>query len=427
MLPAVARGAASLDAPVQDESPAEVEERRVTLPRVLRDTSLTLRLRSHYIDVHAANGVERQAWALGGWLAYRSGWLLDTVQAGATLFGSAPAYAPSDKADTLLLAPGKEGFHVLGEAFAALRYRAYAVVRAYRQALDEPYVNRQDNAMAPNTFEGVTVGGRAGRVEYAAGYLARMKTRNADAFVAMSEAAGAPGSDEGVALVRLNAEPLRRLQVTVSEQYGIDTYNTVFVQVEHTMALRRGAQLQVGAQLTDQRAVGAALVAPSAGTRWYVRNGSARAAVAWGHLTLEAAGSVTTSGNRIQSPWGFFPGYLRMDQQQFNNADEKAWLLGVVYDFKAVLPGLTAFASAGWGVESVDPVTREPMGDEAEYDLVVAYRPPALRGLLFRTRGLLYHRDGARRVGDTFRFTINWEVPLLRAPERITGAETSSP
>jgi hypothetical protein len=417
--------AAAEDPAVPGDDAAGLAARRAGLPRVLRDTSLVARLRSHYLDVHGANGVERQAWALGGWLAYRSGWLLDTVQAGATLFGSAPAYAPADKADTLLLAPGREGFYALGEAFAALRYREIAALKLYRQALDEPYVNRQDNAMAPNTFEGVMVGGRWRRVEYAAGYLARMKARNADAFVPMSEAAGAPGSDEGLALLRVRAEALRRLEVTLSEQYGFDTFNTLFVQVEHAVALGRGAELHVGTQLTDQRAVGAALVGAAPAPGWDVRNASARVALAYRELTFEAGGSVTTSGNRIQSPWGFFPGYLRMDQQQFNGAAEKAWLLGIAYESRSVIRGLSASASAAWGTDSIDPGTGASLGDEAEYDLVVAYRPAAIPGLLLRTRGLLYRRDGADRLGDTFRFTINWEIPLLR-PEPITAAEASS-
>jgi len=33
----------------------------------------------------------------------------------------------------LLLAPGQNGYYVLGEAFAALRYQEYAVLKGYRR------------------------------------------------------------------------------------------------------------------------------------------------------------------------------------------------------------------------------------------------------------------------------------------------------
>lgn len=158
----------------------QVREGWQHLPPFLRDTALTLRLRTHYSDIHTVTGPEREAWAFGGWLAYRSGWLLDSLQLGATFYGAAPLYAPADKDGTLLLAPGQKGYYVLGEAFAALRYREYALLKGYRQLVDQPYINRRDNRMTPNTFEGVTLGGKAGPVQYLAGYLTRIKTRNAD-------------------------------------------------------------------------------------------------------------------------------------------------------------------------------------------------------------------------------------------------------
>jgi hypothetical protein len=406
-------------APAQAASPPEAgasdtAERPTAVPAFLRDTALALRLRSHYVDVETVSGVEREAWALGGWIAYRSGWLADALQLGATLFGSAPAYAPEDKADTLLLAPGKEGFQVLGEAFAAARYRAYVAVKAYRQEVQQPFINRQDNAMVPNTFEGVTAAGALGPVDYVAGYLTRMKTRNADRFVPMSEAAGAAGSDDGVALLGIELRPLPGLTVQLAEQYGVDTFNTLFLQVERVRPVGHDASLALGAQLTDQRAVGDALVAVGGEREWRTWNGSARLALTYREVTLRAGVSVTGPGNKVQSPWGFYPGYLRMDQQQFNNADEKAWVVGLVWEPRGILRGLTAFANLAWGVESSNPATGASMADEAEYDLVVAYRPPAVAGLLLRGRALRYEQAGADRVGSTLRFTVNWEIPVLR-------------
>ena len=82
---------------------------------------------------------------------------------GATLYGSAPFYAPADKDGTILLAPGQEGYYALGEAWGALRYEDYALLKGYRQLVDQGYINPSDIRMTPYTFEGVTVGGEGGR------------------------------------------------------------------------------------------------------------------------------------------------------------------------------------------------------------------------------------------------------------------------
>ena len=98
------------------------------------DTALTLHLRSFYFDGTQNSGTESEAWAGGGWLSYQSGWLLDAFAIGATIYGSAPLYAPADKDGTLLLGPGQKAYYALGEAWGALRYRDYAVLKGYRQS-----------------------------------------------------------------------------------------------------------------------------------------------------------------------------------------------------------------------------------------------------------------------------------------------------
>ena len=131
-----------------------------------------------------------EAWAFGGWITYQSGWLLDTFSMGASLYGSAPLYAPDDRDGTLLLKPGQEGYYVPAEAWGALRYEEYALLKGYRQRVDQTYINSQDNRMTPNTFQGVTLGGKLSWLQYLGGYLWKIKPRNADEFISMSEQAG---------------------------------------------------------------------------------------------------------------------------------------------------------------------------------------------------------------------------------------------
>lgn len=168
-----------------------LKERLKDLPPFFRDTSLALHFRSVFFDTWKLDDSHQEAWAAGGWLAYESGWLADTLQVGATLYTSQPLYAPDDRDGTQLLKPGQQGYGVVGQAYARLRAADHTVT-LYRQALTLPYVNINDSRMTPNTFEGVVVQGRLPWLHYGVGYLTKMKPRDSDEFHPMSVVAGVP-------------------------------------------------------------------------------------------------------------------------------------------------------------------------------------------------------------------------------------------
>jgi hypothetical protein len=397
---------------------APLKEEMKGLTPFLRDTDLKIHFRTYYINRENPNGSENEALAFGGWLGYRSGWLLDTFGIGATFYGSAPLYAPDDRDGTTLLKAGQEGYYVLGEAYAALRYQDYVLAKGYRQEVTQGYINREDNRMTPNTFEGITLGGKAGPVEYLGGYLWKFKARNSDDFQYMSEAAGAAGSEDGVVMAGVRFEPLPGLKLDLSEQYGINTFNTVFLQADYVRPLGEDLKLIFGGQFTDQRAVGDKLLTNASVQDWDTYNVSAKAGVAYRELSLTLGGSVTGDGNTIQAPWGSFPGYLSLIQEDFQRANEKAVLVGAAYDFsKVITPGLSAFANVAWGWDAIDPKTRAPAPDNTEYDLTVDYRPSWLRpaflqGMWLRVRGVILDQEGAS-LGYQVRIILNWERDLL--------------
>jgi hypothetical protein len=423
MLASVGSAVAEDDPPPPPSPPivalfAPMREAMKDLPAFIRDTDLKIHFRSYYFNRENPNGSENEAWAFGGWLAYRSGWLLDTFGVGATFYGSAPLYAPDDRDGTTLLKPGQEGYYVLGEAFAALRYKEYALAKGYRQEVTQGYINREDNRMTPNTFEGMTLGGKVGPVEYLGGYLWKMKARNSDDFRYMSEEAGAAGSDDGVAMFGVRYAPFKGLLFELDEQYGFNTFNTVWALAEYTHPLTEGLSLIFGGQFTDQRAVGDKLLTNASVQDWDTYNVSLKAGVAYRELTLTVGGQVTGDGNTIQAPWGSFPGYLSLIQEDFQRANEKAVLVGAAYDFsKVVTPGLSAFANIAWGWDAIDPKTRAAAPDKTEYDLTVDYRPPWLRpaflqGMWLRVRGVILDEEGSS-LGYQVRIILNWERDLL--------------
>jgi outer membrane OprD family porin len=416
------------------EPPPEPEMERGSGAAFLRDTALTLHLRTFYFDGTQAKATENEAWAGGGWLGYRSGWLLDTLAIGATLYGSVPFYAPADKDGTVLLAPGQEGYHVLGEAWGALRYEGYALLKGYRQLVDQGYINPSDIRMTPYTFEGVTVGGGVDVVQYLAGYLWKIKPRNSDTFISMAEQAGAIGSSGGVGLIGVQLRPSPDLQIDISNQYGVDTFNTVYARANYRYPLNDEWAIRLGAEFTDQRAMGAALVANAADKKWATQVGGARVQLIYRQLTLTGAFSITGSGNTIQNPWGTYPGFLSLIDapaaQNFARANEKAWLIGAVYDFSAVgMAGLVGTLNFASGTGAIDPQTRMSVPDQRELNFKIEYRPAwlaatILRGLQLTVRGALYDQEHSGRLARQIHVILDWEWDIL-APTRGTAGEVA--
>ncbi len=235
----------------------------------------------------------------------------------------------------------------------------------------------------------------------------------------MSEQAGATGSDDGVGLAGVRLTPVKDLRIDVSNQYGVNTFNTIYGEVDYLRPLNENWKLRLGAQITDQRAVGDALLTSAKERYWSTQQGGARVQAIYRELTLTGAFSITGSGNTIQSPWGTFPGYISLMDQDFNRASEKVVLFGLAYDFsKVVTPGLSAFTNLAWGWDAINPKSRADAPNLAEYDLTVDYRPPWLRpsflkGLWFRVRSALLDQEDAKTLGYQFRLTVNWERDLL--------------
>ncbi len=387
-------------------------------PVAAQDTTLIVHPRTFYYEGTQNTGTENEAWTLGGWIGYRSPRFRDALSLGATVYGSLPLYAPADRDGTFLLKAGQEGYLVLGEAYAALRYENYAVLKGYRQIVNQGYINPSDIRMTPYTFEGVTLGGELDSVRYLAGYLWKVKQWNSDEFVSMAEKAGAEGSNGGLGLIGVQLTPLRGLRVEVSNQYGFDTFNTLYAKGDYRYALNTDWEVGVGAEFTDQRAVGDALVANAATTKWRTRVGAARLQLIYRDVTLSGAFSITGSGSAIQNPWGTYPGYLALidapASQGFARANEKGWLIGAVYDFsRSDAPGLLVVNIAR-GTGAINAQTSASLPDQTEYNFRIEYGVPwlALSGLRHASltvRGSFYDREDTDQIGRQIHLILNWD------------------
>lgn len=379
-----------------------------TLPALARDSQVDLRLRSFYYNRQNANGTANEAWALGGWLEYRSGWLAEAFSVGAVGYASLPAYAPEERGGTRLLTPGQDEILVLGQAYGRLRWEDYALLTGYRQLVDDGYLNPQDTRMIPNTFEGATLRGTLGPLAYHAGYLTQVKPRDSRDFESMAQAAGVRGEDRGLALGSFTLTPLRGLVLHAATNFGVDVFNTAFARAEYTQRLAEEVRLALGVQYTDQRSVGEALLGEfstySVGTL---------AGIWWRGLDVSVRFHATGDGATIRTPYGKWPGYLSLFERDFDRAREKAWGVRSQYDLRRLgLRGLGAVLFFARGVDARDPRTGAPLPDRNEGDLELTYDVPWARGLQFRFRNASIS-EGGPQVTKNFQIIINYLIPVL--------------
>jgi len=111
--------ASAIESPIERVFPEEpdrpslfpwVGQKIQNLPPFLADTQLQARFRTFYLRKDRTTDVKSEAWAMGGSISYRSGWLEEVFQAELEGFTSQPIVAADDRTGTLLLAPEQAGY-----------------------------------------------------------------------------------------------------------------------------------------------------------------------------------------------------------------------------------------------------------------------------------------------------------------------------
>src|SRR5947207_2362255 len=263
-----------------------LEKRR----QALKDTKFEFNLRTFYLDRSDFSGAEKQAWAIGGWLGVKTGYFLDHIAFGATVYTSNPIYAPDDRDGTLLLAPGQNGYTVLGEFYAELRIVKDVGITVGAKGYDTPFINRNDTRMTPNTFEAIVLQGRTelgtsssdaavtddgiglskdgkevavptptpaqevAAIKYGLGYFDKIKERNGTHFVSMAEDAGADVSRGVWAAGALYEKG--KFSIGAIEYYSEDIINIAYTETKLELPLATDWRLKFAGQYVDQGSVG---------------------------------------------------------------------------------------------------------------------------------------------------------------------------
>lgn len=376
----------------------------------IRDTKLTLHLRNYYLTRDDLADKEIETWAQGGWLRLVSGRAWNTLSFGATVYGSYGLYGPEEKDGAMLLGPGQDDITVLGELYARVNFARHEM-KLGRQEYNLPFLNKQDNRMLPNTFEGYSIAAPAAEnpdLQYGLGYIDKMKKRNADDFVPMSEAAGVQkggrsGAYAGGARYKLH----ERLTVEGFNIATPDLLNIFYAETVARLETDRGLGLKLSGQFIHQETLGDNLL-DRADDDTHAFGGMAEASYKKAVATLALTGN--SRDEVLISPYGTYAGYNSIIVNDYNRAGEYGLRTGLSYDFSAVgLPGVSAFGNYVWGFNTVDPGTGRDLPNQDELDLTLDYKFTRtwLKGLSIRLRTALIEEEGGRDLED-YRVIVNY-------------------
>jgi outer membrane porin, OprD family len=388
------------------------KEKMDSLPQFWRDTNLNLHLRTYYFYRDNVDSHKSEAWALGGWLEYESGWWRDRLQIGLTGYTSQELYGPDGRDGTLLLRPKQQEFSVLGQAYLTMRIINGLNLSLYRQTFDKvPYVNKQDSRMVPNTFEAYSlIGLGLKNTNFIVSHVTKMKTRNASSFEYMSEVAGYKGTDKGLTMGGARYKFSQGNDIGAITQYAWDLWNTFYAEANATWEPSAETDIRLSLQHTDQRSVGDELAGDF---DTYVFGG--KVAASCQGAVLSFAFSTTDDEKGIRNPWGGYPGYLSLMVKDFYRADEDAWLVGLSYDFSSLgLGGLSSFFNYANGDTPDSGNAASP--DQEEFDITIDYRfkKNFLKGMWLRLRYAYVDQNGPDGVDvKDFRAIVNYELNFL--------------
>ena len=378
------------------------------LPPFFADTQLEARFRTYYLREDRTTGVLSEAWAMGGSIYYRSGWLADFFQAEAEGFTSQPIVAPESKGGTALLQPVQDGYSVLGIANGKLRYQGIELTGG-RLYLDLPFVNQDDSRMTPNTFEAVTLQKPEGELGFTTGYAWNIKEHTSQDFVSFAEATGLH-EERGLAWGGLIWNPNESLHGGAYAGAVPDVGGKAYAELGVRRELADGWDGRIDGQFTYQFDVGEDLLGDATKDTW---NLAIRPAVSH-------AGAVFRLGVAFAGPnasTGFFgssPSYVDLMQETFDRPREKALLASLSCDFSGIgADGLSAIANF---VAGFDGEVDGGRSDRQEADLTIDYRVTKegwLKSLWLRVRGSWLHDQSADQDGTQVRVILRYDLPVI--------------
>ena len=104
-----------------------------------------------------------------------------------------------------------------------------------------------------------------------------------------------------------------------------------------------------------------------------------------------------------------------MIEKDFDRAGEKAWLLGLSYDFKDYVKGFSTAFNFARGTDAVNPSTQSGVPNENEWDITFDYRiqEGPLSGIWVRLRDAYVNFNNGGGHSNNVRLIVNFPLPFL--------------
>ena len=405
------------DVPMSDSFGAMTYDQWVaeTRRKAWEDTTWTVQLRTYYLDRDKYDDSQSEAWALGGSAGFKTGYFRERFALGATLYTSQKLYGPEDKDGTTLLAPGQDGYTVLGELYGDIQFNDEIRLTVGAKGFDTPYINRNDSRMTPNTFMGAMLQGQhgnadeAGQWRWGAGYIHEIKERTSDKFVSMAEDAGAPeGIERGVFAGGVNYKR-GELSLGAVNYYSADIINIFYTEAKYGFPLGEDIKLRFAGQYTDQQSLGRELLT---GSDFHAYQWGLKSELAWGGMLFTAGYTSADGDDNMRNPWSGSPGYTSVQVEDFNRDGEDAWLFRVGYA-PAWSKGFSVYALHVQG-DDPDAVTQFER-DETDFNIQWTPSEGSLKGLMVRLRYAKVNQDDPSGLDDLsdFRLMVYYDPPSL--------------
>jgi hypothetical protein len=340
----------------------------------LRDTTFNVQFRSFYLDRDNFGPPDSRAWTVGGSAGVKTGYFANFLALGVTTYTSQRLQAPLGEDGTTLLQPGQKPYTAIGELYGQFKLTDQVFATVGRRGFDTPFINTHDSLMTPNTFVVYAVQGVAGgengapALHFGAGFVDKIKPRNAQDFESMATAAGAPaGVDRGVYVAGGDFKA-RQFSLGIVEYYSKDIINITYTEFKYAVPLAHRVSLRFEAQYADQHSTGEDLLT---GTTFHTDQSGLKAELGYGPTlftiahTITAVGTVNKmgSGTDMRNPWGGYPGYTAVQIENFFRAGEHATLMRAAYNF----PRVTGLSVYGLYVNGSTPSVAKQYAQK-EYD-----------------------------------------------------------
>jgi len=337
--------------------------------------------RVYYMNRHFDTPKTQESMSAGGSLGYdTASW--HGLSTGLTVYTSqGVGFTNSEKDGASLLGPGQEGYTVLGQGYLQFETKKHKV-KLFRQMLNTPFLNPHDVKMTPKTFEAYTLESQwLERFSFIVSHVTKMKDWNATKFKSMSEAAGFSDTKEPVTLGGVIFTPKEGYTFQLWEYYCYEFMNVIYFQADASWKLAHDITLSGSAQAFSQEDIGKAL-----GGDFHTGMGGLEGGIGWRDLNLTVGFTVTDKSHDIVNPWGSWPGYTSIMEEDSDLAGEKAWVIGLSYDFTRIgLKGLSAFMNHTQSYIPDGGSFSSP--DQKETDLTIDYRfSGKLKNLSLRLR-----------------------------------------